>query len=297
MSMVCELKRDHPLKTWVPDEFGTSWQLRYYGAAASASLCDLVVNHLQRTFAKSVRFRPVIYVYLSDERDTRKERTRNNILGSLVKQLILFDDSVSVPDKLRDAPMNRLPRESTMKEAFQDLLMAYERAYLIVDGPQQDLPVAPPAPVAAPHVSNADLMWNGYLIRKGSYLVANIGSFTHDPTIYKQPMRFKPEQFLAEENHTSEVDPAKYVFRVWLSRMPGRFLADDRLFLFIAQSLASFNTSPKVPGTAEPKWLPGIITHPEPFDLKIEPRTLRMRCLSALLRLSIPGTVMMRVLF
>lgn len=39
----------------------------------------------------------------------------------------------------------------------------------------------PPSPVATPHVAGADLIWNGYSIPKGSYLVANIGFVTQSP--------------------------------------------------------------------------------------------------------------------
>lgn len=89
-------------------------------------------------------------------------------------------------------------------------------------------------------------------------------------------MTFRPERFLEEDNHTPEIDPKKYVFGFGRRLCPGRFLADDRLFLFAARFLACFNTAPRGsgPGSAEPKWLPGIITHPEPFDMKIEPRSL-----------------------
>ncbi|KAL4789039.1 cytochrome P450 [Aspergillus venezuelensis] len=131
----------------------------------------------------------------------------------------------------------------------------------------------PPAPVDAPHVSGTDITWNGYLIPKGSYLIANIGALTRDPDIYHEPDSFKPERFLADHNQSPEPDPAKYVFGFGRRRCPGRFIADDRLFLFIAHFLACFDVNPKIPGAAEPKWLAGIITHPEPFDLRITPRS------------------------
>ncbi|KAL4737937.1 hypothetical protein BDV11DRAFT_171447 [Aspergillus similis] len=123
-------------KHWVN---GTRWQLRCYGAAGvgKTNLCALVVNHLQNTFTKAVQDRPVIYVYLGDGQDKPQELTKGNIMGSLVKQLILFGGGVNLPEKLKKASLNQTPCESIMKEAFEELIRAYERTYLIVDGSYQ----------------------------------------------------------------------------------------------------------------------------------------------------------------
>ncbi|RDW79333.1 uncharacterized protein DSM5745_06185 [Aspergillus mulundensis] len=135
----------------------------------------------------------------------------------------------------------------------------------------------PPALIPPPHVSNADLMWNGYLLPKGSYLLANIGAFTQNAALYKDPTTFDPVRFLARgpdsQSHTPEPDIQKFIFGFGRRVCPGRFLADEMLFLFTAQVLACFNIAPKVPGTSEPKWLAGIISQPGPFDLSIEPRS------------------------
>ncbi|KAL4937171.1 O-methylsterigmatocystin oxidoreductase [Aspergillus oleicola] len=131
----------------------------------------------------------------------------------------------------------------------------------------------PPAPVAAPHVAGTDIIWNGYFIPRGAYLIANIGALTHDPSIYANPNKFNPERFLATETNSPEPDPARYVFGFGRRKCPGRFVADDRLFLFIAHFLSCFEIKPKIDGAKEPKWLPGIITHPEPFEMRITPRS------------------------
>ncbi|KAL4945797.1 hypothetical protein BDV06DRAFT_229971 [Aspergillus oleicola] len=111
---------------------GAPWQLRCYGAVGvgKTHLCALIVDHLQQTFLRTSPQRPVIYIYLSDE----KSQTRENVLGSLVKQLILFNDSVRIPSDLRKASKNQLPRETALKQAFEELLGEYKRTYLVVDG-------------------------------------------------------------------------------------------------------------------------------------------------------------------
>ncbi|KAL4898945.1 hypothetical protein BDW74DRAFT_171862 [Aspergillus multicolor] len=135
---------------------------------------------------------------------------------------------------------------------------------------QETLRWRPPAPVAAPHVADADLSWNGYSIPKGAYLLANIGAFTQNATVYKDPACFNPSRFLQSP---PEPDPRKYVFGFGRRLCPGRFLAEERLFLFIARFLACFDVAPRDPNAPAPRWLPGIITHPEPFGLDIRPRS------------------------
>ncbi|KAL2850249.1 O-methylsterigmatocystin oxidoreductase [Aspergillus pseudoustus] len=134
----------------------------------------------------------------------------------------------------------------------------------------------PPGPVSEPHVAGEVLSCNGYLIPKGSLLLPIIGTFTHDETVYSDPDLFKPERFLSTEDNASKVpepDPKKYIFGFGRRICPGRFLADDRLWLFVAQFLACFSIAPADPDAPEPKWLPGAISHPEPFPLKIEARS------------------------
>ncbi|KAF7125986.1 hypothetical protein CNMCM5793_002345 [Aspergillus hiratsukae] len=117
-------------KRWVD---GARWQLRCYGEAGTGKthLCAVVVQHLRQKFPSV----PVICIYLSDQADQRKEQTRANLLGSIVKQLLLFNDSIDIPVTLRNAYKNQLPRcERTLKEAFEELLGKYDRTYLIVDG-------------------------------------------------------------------------------------------------------------------------------------------------------------------
>ncbi|KAL3476583.1 hypothetical protein BJX99DRAFT_258332 [Aspergillus californicus] len=111
---------------------GTDWQLRCYGEVGLGKtyLCALVVKYLQETYPS----RPVIYLYLSDEADRRDEQTKDHIIGSLVKQLLEFNPTLGVPPRLRNAAMSQRPSQYTMRTAFEELLQAYERTYLIVDG-------------------------------------------------------------------------------------------------------------------------------------------------------------------
>ena len=62
---------------------------------------------------------------------------------------------------------------------------------------------------------------------------------------------------------------------------PGRILADNALYVNIAQSLAVLRIAKPVDGASgkeiepEVKMLPGVVSHPAPFKCRIEPRSER----------------------
>ncbi|KAH8897936.1 cytochrome protein [Thozetella sp. PMI_491] len=133
----------------------------------------------------------------------------------------------------------------------------------------------PIAPMAIPHVSAADDIYNGYLIPKGAMLLPNVWGFTHNPDVYPEPMLFKPERFLGA---TVPPNPQDYVFGFGRRICPGKLLADSSVWLTVAKSLAAFDIKSGAAdaGTSAaqpPKFTPGVISHPHPFTASIEPRT------------------------
>ncbi|KAM0424378.1 hypothetical protein ACHAPT_010526 [Fusarium lateritium] len=132
----------------------------------------------------------------------------------------------------------------------------------------------PVAPMGLPHTSTADDVYEGYFIPKGSMLFANVWHFTHDPEIYDEPMSFKPERFLGLQGNKAAPDPHTFVFGFGRRICPGRILADNALYLNIAQSLAVFTIS-KDGQVAQPeiRFTPGVVSHPEPFEAIIKPRS------------------------
>jgi len=87
-------------------------------------------------------------------------------------------------------------------------------------------------------------------------------------------MTFKPERFLGIK---PEPDPALTIFGFGRRKCLGRLLADNSLYLTIAQSLAVFNISKVVENgkVIEPVMepMPGIINHPAPYRTSIKPRS------------------------
>lgn len=91
---------------------------------------------------------------------------------------------------------------------------------------------------------------------------------THDPAVYHDPMEFKPERFLGTE---PEMDPHNLAFGFGRRICPGRFLADNTVYLSVAQSLAVFRIEKVVDVKAE--FQPGVISHPVPWKFNISPRS------------------------
>ncbi|KAL0942946.1 cytochrome p450 oxidoreductase [Colletotrichum truncatum] len=135
----------------------------------------------------------------------------------------------------------------------------------------------PVAPMGLPHTSSEDDVIEGYFIPKEALIMPNIWHFTHDPEVYEDPEEFRPERFLGSDDGDSATDPHKFVFGFGRRLCPGRILADNALFVNVAQSLAVFNINKRVVDgrTIEPKvkMTPGIVSHPEPFDTSIKPRS------------------------
>jgi cytochrome P450 len=133
-------------------------------------------------------------------------------------------------------------------------------------------------PMCLPHCSTEDDTCRGYRIPKGAILMPNNWHFTHDPAVYPDPMAFKPERHLQTATHDSEPDPRKFVFGYGRRICPGRYVADNALFITIAQTLAVFDISKATDGngnTIEPevKFEAGAISHPLPSQCSIMPKS------------------------
>lgn len=87
-------------------------------------------------------------------------------------------------------------------------------------------------------------------------------------------MKFHPERFLGT---SPEPDPSGYVFGFGRRGCPGRFLAENTLYLSIVRSLAVFRIEKEVVNGTETEvkaeFQPGVISHPVPWKYQITPRS------------------------
>ncbi|KAK5707067.1 hypothetical protein LTR17_021024 [Elasticomyces elasticus] len=133
----------------------------------------------------------------------------------------------------------------------------------------------PIAVMGLPHATDEEDVLNGYRIPKGALLLPAVWWYTRDPEVYHEPEAFKPERFMDPHN---EPLATNVTFGFGRRVCPGRVLADSSLFLTFAQSLAVFDMRRPLDDQgkeidAEHSFGCGIISHPEPFKVRITPRS------------------------
>ncbi|KAJ4145282.1 hypothetical protein LMH87_004137 [Akanthomyces muscarius] len=167
-------------------------------------------------------------------------------------------DSVVGPD--------RLP-------TFQDQLNLPYTAHVVMEA----LRWFPVVPMGIVHTSQKDIIYDKYLIPKGSYLLPAVWWFCHDPEVYADPEAFDPDRYREPRN---EPDPRTIVFGFGRRVCPGRYFADSSLFIAVARLLAAFTITDDVDEqgratTAELKHRPSMTSRPVNFPFKIVPRSAR----------------------
>ena len=137
------------------------------------------------------------------------------------------------------------------------------------------------APLGFPHLTTEDDSYNGYFIPKNTLILPAAASIAHDPTVYHSPADFKPERFF--EPH-SEPRASDVVFGFGRRACPGKHVAEQTLFLTIAQTLAIFDIQKSVDEygndvKVEYHMLPGVIARAKPFSYKVTVRNDQRRSL------------------
>jgi cytochrome P450 len=103
----------------------------------------------------------------------------------------------------------------------------------------------------------------------------------HDPAVHHDPSEFKPERYTKPYN---EPNPADIAFGFGRRACPGRYIAEQTLFLTIAQTLAVFKIHKAVDSTGKEidvqyKQLPGLISRVSPFQYQLTARSDKCRTL------------------
>ncbi|KAF9067156.1 cytochrome P450 [Rhodocollybia butyracea] len=142
---------------------------------------------------------------------------------------------------------------------------------------QETLRVYSLGPIGIPHALSENDIHHGYFIPKGSVIFTNNVMFYNDPKVYPEPEKFSPERFLASNGNSIQKDPREYLFGFGRRVCPGMHLGNASVWLACATVLAAFDVSPAVKNgvTVMPSgnFTDGIVSHPEPFECTITPRS------------------------
>ncbi|KAH9162719.1 cytochrome P450 [Lactarius sanguifluus] len=148
----------------------------------------------------------------------------------------------------------------------------------------------PTTPLGAPHCIEQDDVHDGYLIPKGSIIMANIWHFMHDPEVYKDPMVFNPDRLVGKPGQPAEPDPFTFAFGYGRRACPGEQLAQSILFIFAATVLSVFDINKvTINGVVqEPtcEFSSGVLVRPKPFLSELKPRSAKAEALIRSLELS-----------
>ncbi|KAL0954892.1 hypothetical protein HGRIS_003825 [Hohenbuehelia grisea] len=122
------------------------------------------------------------------------------------------------------------------------------------------------APAGVPHACTEDNVYEGYLIPKGSLVIASSWSLSRDPTVYPEPNGFNPGRFLKDGKINPDMkDPRTYCFGFGRRICPGRHFAENSLWSIVTGILSVFTITPKTEVlTAE--MTGGALSYPVPFQ-------------------------------
>ncbi|KAJ3562159.1 hypothetical protein NP233_g9752 [Leucocoprinus birnbaumii] len=143
----------------------------------------------------------------------------------------------------------------------------------------------PTVPLGVPHYTMEDDIYDGMFIPKGSIVIANARGMSLDESVYHEPSTFSPERFLPKPEGQGEpyfAGPFGFGRRI----CPGRYLADNSLWMAMATILATLSIS-KVVGEDGKEKTPklaftlGVTSHPHPFECNIQPRNAKAASLIA----------------
>ncbi|KAI0071338.1 cytochrome P450 [Panus rudis PR-1116 ss-1] len=143
----------------------------------------------------------------------------------------------------------------------------------------------PVAPLNVAHRLTEDDFYNGYFLKEGSVVVANIWAILHDENVYPEPYRFNPDRFMKDGQSDPHIlDPEVAAFGFGRRICPGQALANETLWIVIASVLAAFEITPAVDEKGEKiipteEFSPGLLSYPKPFKCQIRPRSNEWRAI------------------
>jgi cytochrome P450 len=140
---------------------------------------------------------------------------------------------------------------------------------------QETLRWIPVTPMGVIHTADEDVHYKDFVFSKGTSFIPATWWFLHDPSIYSEPSSFDPDRYLEPRN---EPHPNFASFGFGRRVCPGRFLADESLFISISRLLSTFDIKKAVDehgNEIEPQIsvTPGIIGHIRDFPYDIKPRS------------------------
>ncbi|KAG8213046.1 cytochrome P450 [Butyriboletus roseoflavus] len=142
----------------------------------------------------------------------------------------------------------------------------------------ETLRMYPVVPLAIPHGTTDDDIYEDVFIPKGSAVVANIWAMHRNEDDYPEPDIFKPERFLVDGRLNGDKSTDSLAFGFGRRVCPGRYTADGSVWAAIVSILYAFKITKAVDEQGkevdfEPTFSTGVTTCPNPFPCSITLRS------------------------
>ncbi|KAJ7578020.1 cytochrome P450 [Mycena floridula] len=134
------------------------------------------------------------------------------------------------------------------------------------------------APLAIPHFTDVEDIYNGYRIPAKSTVVTNLWGMLHDENIYPEPFAFNPDRFMKDGKLNPDVlNPEAIIFGFGRRMCPGRYLANSSMWITVTTLMALFEirkTLDQHGNEVEPsyKYAEELTITPVPFKCRFLPR-------------------------
>ncbi len=136
------------------------------------------------------------------------------------------------------------------------------------------LRIAPAVPLGVPHEMKSDLDFHGYRLLKGATIIANIYGVHHDPQIWDNPSKFRPERFLNDDQTKYVPNEALIPLGEGQRKCYGGPFGYDALFLFVTRLFQQYNVASECGTEGKADLRPGIwfLLRPKPFKVVVSSR-------------------------
>ncbi|KAJ8076753.1 hypothetical protein AAF712_000376 [Marasmius tenuissimus] len=123
-----------------------------------------------------------------------------------------------------------------------------------------------------PHKATKDIVWNNYVIPKGSTVIGNVWSVGRDPEYFPDPETFNPQRWLTSEGKIRD-DIKSYPFGFGRRVCPGQHMATASTFINTAIQLWAFDVKEDPKSKIDTlAFTESANAHPLPFDVVFSPR-------------------------
>ncbi|KAJ0968502.1 hypothetical protein J5N97_025419 [Dioscorea zingiberensis] len=147
-----------------------------------------------------------VMLELVKKEDPHEQLTVDNIKGLFTNIITGGTDTTSTTIEWATAEM--LGKPETIRKAQEELDSVVGKEEIVDESHLPKLPylealvnetlrLHPPVPLLLPRYPTATCSIGGYTIPKGTKVFINVWSIHRDPTVWENPLEFKPKRFLA----------------------------------------------------------------------------------------------------